>query len=99
MHTSDQPDMFGHTPQQSEMFADDAGDYLPPKKLTADDIRGEMLALLAKARAADSMPWTPRELRTHTVLYPEMARWLPEEEGEQLLLEFMTEIERLKKAA
>lgn len=99
MHNSDQPDMFGHTPQQSEMFADPQADYQPPKKLTADDIREEMLALLAKARAAETMPWTARELRTHTVLFPEMARWLPAEEGEQLLMDFMTEIERLKKAA
>jgi hypothetical protein len=95
----DQPDMFGHIPQQSEMFADEQADYAPPKKLTADDIRQEMLALLATARAASAMPWTPRELRTHTVLFPEMARWLPAEEGEQLLMDFMTEIERLKKAA
>jgi hypothetical protein len=95
----DQADMFGHTPQQSDMFADDQASYKPPKKLTADDIRDEMLALLAKARPSETMPWTPRELRTHTVLYPEMARWLPPEEGEQLLMEFMTEIERLKKAA
>jgi hypothetical protein len=92
-----QPDMFGHTADQAEMFAE--GPCEPPKQLTADDIKAEMLALLAKARAADSMPWSPRELRTHTVLFPEMARWLPEPEGEQLLMEFMTEIERLKRAA
>ena len=89
--------MFGHTAQQSEMF--DEAVQAPPKRLTADDIREEMLVLLAKARAAETMPWTERELRTHTVLYPEMARWLPDAEGEQLLMEFMTEIERLKRAA
>lgn len=90
--------MFGHPPPpQAEMFEEPACE--PRKELTADDIRQEMLALLAKARAAQSMPWTPRELRTHTVLFPEMARWLPDAEGEQLLLEFTTEIERLKKAA
>jgi hypothetical protein len=94
-----QPDMFGHTAQQSEMFADEQATCDPPKKLTAEDIRQEMLALLAKARAAETMPWTPRALRTHTVLFPEMAKWLPPEEGEQLLMDFMTEIERLKKAA
>jgi hypothetical protein len=97
MQHEQQPDMFGHEPQQSEMFEEPV--HAPPKKLTADDIRQEMLGLLAKARAAQSMPWSPRELRTHTVLFPEMARWLPEAEGEQLLLEFMTEIERLKQAA
>jgi hypothetical protein len=93
-----QDDLFGNTPPKSEMF-EEAPVHAPPKRLTADDIKQEMLALLAKARAATSMPWTPRELRTHTVLFPEMARWLSPEEGEQLLLEFETEIERLKKAA
>lgn len=99
MQAADQPDMFGHTPQQAEMFADEQASYEPPRKLTADDIRQEMLALLAKARASQVMPWTPRELRTHTVLFPEMARWLDPGEGEQLLMEFMAEVERLKRAA
>src|SRR4051812_12564525 len=97
MRPAQQPDMFEDTPQQNEMFEEQV--YEPPKRLTADDIRQEMLVLLVKARAAETMPWTDRELRTHTVLYPEMARWLPEAEGEQLLLEFMMEIERLKQAA
>jgi len=94
----DQPDMFGHDPvAQTEMFEQAA--VPPSKQLTADDIREEMLALLATARAAEAMPWTPREVRTHTVMFPEMAKWLPGEEGEQLLLEFETEMERLRKAA
>ena len=29
------------------------------------------------------------------VMFPYMAEWLPDEEGEQLLLEFMHEMERL----
>jgi len=90
--------MFGHAQNQAEMFEEQPA-CEPRKQLTAEDIRQEMLALLAKARAAEAMPWTQRELRTHTVLFPEMARWLPTEEGEQLLMEFMTEIERLRNAA
>jgi hypothetical protein len=94
----DQPDMFGHSPvAQSEMFEE--LESAAPKQLTADDIREEMLALLATARTAETMPWTPREVRSHTVMFPEMAKWLPQEEGEQLLLEFVAEMERLRKAA
>jgi hypothetical protein len=95
---NDQPDMFGHDPAQSEMF-DEEPLTEPPKKLTADDIRAEMLELIATARAAEIMPWTPREVRSHTALFPYMAEWLPKEEGEQLLLEFETEMERLRRAA
>jgi len=93
----DQPDMFGPDPAQAEMFEEPAAE--PPKPLTAEDIRGEMLALIATARAAETMPWTPREVRSHTALFPYMAEWLPKEEGEQLMLEFETEIQRLRRAA
>lgn len=95
---NDQPDMFRHNPAQNEMF-DDEPLAEPPKKLTADDIRAEMLALIATARAAETMPWTSREVRSHTALFPYMAEWLPKEEGAQLLLEFQTEMERLQDAA
>jgi hypothetical protein len=93
----DQPDMFGHDPAQAEIFDDLVAE--PPKKLTAEDIRSEMLALIAAARAAETMPWTPREVRSHTALFPYMAEWLSKEEGEQLLLAFETEMERLRRAA
>ncbi len=93
----DQPDMFGRTPAQGAFFEEPAPP--PPRKLTADDIRQEMLALIATARAAETMPWTPREVRSHTAMFPYLAEWLPKEEGEQLLLEFKTEIERLRTVA
>lgn len=93
-------DLFGHTPStpsQGGLFEEPEAP--PPKQLTAEDIKAEMLALLAKARTAETMPWTPREVRSHTVMFPEMAKWLPQEEGEHLLLEFETEMERLRNAA
>ncbi len=93
----DQPDMFGPDPAQAEMFDEPAAP--PPTRLTADDIRAEMLALIATARAAETMPWTPREVRSHTALFPYMAEWLPKEEGGQLLLAFEIEMARLRKAA
>ena len=66
-----------------------------PIRHTPDTIRARMVALLTQARAAETMPWTPREVRSHTVMFPEMAKWLPLEEGEQLLIEFKNEMERL----
>lgn len=93
-------DLFGHTPctpSQGGLFEEP--ESAPPKQLTADDIREEMLALLAKARTAETMPWTAREVRSHTVMFPVMAKWLPKEEGEQLLLAFETEMDRLRNAA
>lgn len=70
----------------------------PPGGHTKDTIRARMLRLIAEAKAAETLPWPRRRLHTHVVTFPMMARWLPEEEGAQLLLEFMTEIERLRRA-
>jgi hypothetical protein len=58
-----------------------------------------MLRLIAVARAAESMPFDAREARQHSAMFPIMAQWLPAEEGEQLLFEFESEMERLRKAA
>lgn len=87
-------DLFGHTPQPERAPA-------PPerKPLTADDVRQQMLDLIAAAREANTMPFGPRELQQHVAMFPIMAEWLPKEEGEQLLLDFRTEMERLRKAA
>lgn len=114
MARPDQPDLFGPARQQSEMFeehetriqrqpvwSDKYGwiEPVPSGGYTPETIRARMLKLLAEARAADQVPWTPRMAHSHTVMFPVMAEWLPKEEGEQLLLEFETEMERLRKAA
>ena len=109
MHDPDQPDMFGHTPAQSEMFeapppvvgrpivSEKYGviEPPPPGGHTPETIRAKMLKLIAEAKASNVVPWPLRQTRTHMVLFPYMAEWLPEEEGEQLLMEFMHEMERL----
>jgi hypothetical protein len=91
-----QDDLFGQTQQQGDMFTA-APAVSAPIHHTPDTVRARMLALLAQARAADAMPWTSRELRSHTVMFPEMAKWLPKAEGEQLLIDFESEISRLNR--
>lgn len=87
-------DLFGDIPQPARAPP-------PPerKPLTADDIRDKMLALIAEARAAETMPFGPRELNQHVAMFPIMAQWLAPEEGEQLVLAFEVEVERLRRAA
>ncbi len=63
-----------------------------------DDVRRELLSLLAQARAAQAMPWPEREARMWQTVFPQMANWLPEEEAEQLRFAFAQEIERLRAA-
>ena len=62
-------------------------------------IRGRLLAVLEKARAAPTTPWPDKERRMWQTVFPNMSKWLPDDEREQLCFEFAAEIERLLKAA
>lgn len=104
-----QSDMFGSAPSQSEMF--DAPvpstrkpihsakygiiEPPPPGGHTPDTIRAKMHRIIAEARAAKATPWPLRRTRTNMIMFPYMAEWLPRQEGEQLLMEFMDEMRRL----
>jgi hypothetical protein len=55
--------------------------------------------LLAKARSTDKMPWSERDARMWQTVFPNIAKWLPADEAEQLRFEFAREMERLKVAA
>ena len=89
-------DLFGHTPPQRDMFAPaEPPRVSAPIKHTPDTIRAEMHRLLAEARAASAVPWTPRDLQSHRAMFPYMAEWLKGGEGDQLLLEFRAELDRL----
>ncbi len=87
-------DLFGHVPQKEELFLEPQT-YTAPIEHTPETIRAKMLTLLEEARSATVLPWTPRDLRLHTGLYPYMAEWLKGGEGEALMAEFKTELDRL----
>jgi len=89
-----QPDMFGHSPAQAGLFEEPVA-VAKVEPHTPDSIRALMHQLIAQARAASDTPWTLRKTRSHMVMFPYMAEWLPDEEGEQLLLQFRAEMKRL----
>lgn len=96
---ADNVDLFGHGPAQGSLFGDGddrlqapARHYLPdPEK-----VRQRLRALLEKAQSAEKMPWSERDARMWQIVFPNMANWLPDDEAEQLRLEFAQEMERLK---
>jgi hypothetical protein len=63
-----------------------------------DKVRAELLAVLAKARAARSFPWDARRTLYWRTVFPQMTNWLPEDEAAQLRLAFETEMRRLEAA-
>ena len=70
-----------------------------PKVETVDpeEVRAELVELLELARRAlDAAPWDRRTHRYHTVVFPQMARWLPDDEAEQLCFAFAAELDRIE---
>jgi hypothetical protein len=90
-------------PDQSDLFgARQLGlgleDTRPdPTNIDPDEVRAELVEILAMARAArDAAPWDRRTQRYHQVVFPQMARWLPEDEAAQLCFQFARELERIE---
>lgn len=97
-------DLFGHAPGdgQQSLFGEGEDRLQAPVQSYAPDperARRKLLALLERARSAEAMPWSERDVRMWQTVFPQMANWLPKDEAEQLCFEFAQEIERLKYAA
>ncbi len=77
-------------------------DLFPPEPrrevVDPDDVREQMIGLLATARAArDAAPWDARRQRFWRKVYPQMSRWLIDrDEAEQLCFEFAAELDRIE---
>ncbi len=80
-----QLDMFGAPPAQS--YDPDPG-----------NVRAELNDILARARAAPTQPWDPREMSFYRVVFPQMTNWLPKEEAARLRFDFEAELARLEAA-
>lgn len=70
----------------------------PPIAPTRTKCGRDSLRILAEARAADAAPWGPARLSLYRTIVPQMASFLPDEEGAQLRFEFEQELARLKAA-
>jgi hypothetical protein len=91
MALSRQPDLF---------LPDDPDLDRPPVVYRADpdEVRADLHRILAEARAAKTLPWDEDKTSLYQVIFPQMSRWLPEEEAAQLCFEFEAELARLKAA-
>lgn len=94
-------DLFGNG--QASLFGD-GEDRIPhprPQEFVPDlpRIRGRLQAVLETARAAPTKPWPEKDRRMWETVFPNMSKWLPDDERDQLCFEFAQEIERLNLAA
>lgn len=85
--------------EPEEQFGLDLGEKAPAKTYEPDlaEVRQDLAAILESARGvtADS-PWDERTYRYNKVVFPQMTRWLPDDEAAQLCLEFREELERIE---
>ena len=94
MASNRQPDLFLSDPQPE--LLEDRPEHV--YRADPDEVRRDLLRLLAEARAAKTMPWEPRKVRLFKTIFPQMSGWLPEDEAKQLCFEFVAEIARLEAA-
>jgi hypothetical protein len=80
---------------QLDMFGAPAARSYDPDP---DSVRAELNGILARARAAPTEPWEPREVSFYRTVFPQMANWLPDKEAKRLRREFEKELARLEAA-
>lgn len=97
MARHDEPDLFGNTDPQGDLFG--AAEPVPPAwQPDPDKVRRRLERILAEARAAETMPWDWSQQSLYKTIFPQMAGLLPEEEAAQYCFQFEAEWERLKAA-
>src|SRR5271155_5793227 len=79
MPQADHPDLFDDE-RQGDLFGAESVAYRPDP----DKVRARLHKILAEARAADAVPWGPTRLSLYRTIVPQMAGFLPDEEGAQL---------------
>lgn len=95
-----QPDLFGHTPAQGDLFGDAPSPVATKPLVNPADIRRRLHRMLVELRAAEGRsPWPSETTRLNQLIFPQMATWLPEDERAQLCFEFEVEMKRLDLAA
>ena len=97
-------DLFGNSPSDQHSLFGEGENRIPhpeaPSHLPKpEDVREKLRLILTKVQTAERMPWDDRKARMWQTIFPQMARWLPDDERDQLCFEFAQEIERLKHAA
>ena len=79
-------------------FYYDFGKVAVRNDFPSEEVRAELLGILARARAAPQEPWPAKEASYWGTVFPQMANWLPDEEAARLRQAFATELNRLQVA-
>ncbi len=83
---------------QGDLFENYQAENSLPQEPDPDQIRVRLHNILKVLRGADTFPWSEAELRSWRIVFPNMTKWLPEEERADLRKEFFAELERWQMA-
>ncbi|MBG6116455.1 MULTISPECIES: hypothetical protein [unclassified Sphingobium] len=62
-----------------------------------EEVRDDLRSILDSARAVTAVSlWDRRTYQYNKVVFPQMSRWLPDDERNQLCFEFFRELERIE---
>lgn len=70
-----------------------------PKAPAAEDVCSELSEVLERLRNSETMPLSPKDLRFWRTVFPQMSRWLPDDERLAICAAFAAELSRLEKCA
>ena len=80
----------------NQLGFDLGGDAGPSYAPDVDGVRVELQEILAMVRGANStLPWDGRTFLYYCTVFPQMVRWLPAAERDQLCTDFEREAERI----
>ena len=99
---TDDSDLFGNGPAQASLFGPGENRLQAQRRSSVPDpetVRFRLKSLIEKLRSAETMPWSERDARMWQTVFPNMAKWLPKEEADQLSFKFAQEMERLQRVA
>ena len=96
MTANDGQTSFFEPSPQPDLFSSEAPvlSYRPEP----DKVRARLERILSEARRAERVPWEPSRKELYRAIVPQMTECLPEQEAAQWLLQFESELARLKAA-
>ena len=84
--------------KQGDLFENYQAAPSLPQEPDPAQVRIRLHNILKMLRGADTFPWSEAELRSWRIVFPNMTKWLPEEERADLRREFFAELERWEMA-
>ncbi len=86
--------MTAYQSRQRNLFTAEATGATEIPKPKPEDVRRRLKGIIRKLRESDELPFTLADFRSWRVVFPQMSRWLPDEEACELKEAFFREHDR-----